>query len=164
VTLDSNYTDLIPATINSPTYWPDGAGTGKPIDGVNCATNEDYHVHALVSIYKDGTRLALPMEIGLKGCTYELHTHDYTGVVHIETSAPKTFTLGQFFSLWNRELTRTSVAGLPGPIRYYLIQRGVLTPYAGDPAAIPLIRQGEIVILSGKSPGVLPKYRWPSGL
>jgi hypothetical protein len=162
--LDTAYTDLIPATLNSQRYWPDGAGTGKSIDGVNCASSEAYHVHSLVSIYKDGSRLALPMEIGLKGCTYEMHTHDYTGVVHIEAATPKTFTLGQFFSLWGRDLTRAGVAGLPGPVRYYLIQNEKLTPYTGDPAAITLIRHGEILILSGKSPGVVPKYRWTSGL
>lgn len=164
VVLDSKLTPLVPATINSQPPWPDGSGTGKPVDGVNCASSEAYHVHALVSLYKDGVRLGLPKEIGLKGCTYELHTHDHTGIVHNETDLKKTFTIGQFFALWGKEITRTSVAGMTGSICYYLIENGKLTPFNGDPATIEITRHREILIIVGKSPGVVPNYQWPNGL
>jgi hypothetical protein len=162
--LDTVLTPLIQATYNTQPPWPDGSGTGKPIDNVNCASNESYHVHSLVSLYKDGVRLGLPAQIGLKGCTYELHTHDHTGVVHNETDLKKNFTLGQFFSVWGKELSRTSVAGMPGTVRYYVIENGSLTPFAGDPTTIPIVRHREVLILVGKSPGTVPKYLWPSGL
>jgi hypothetical protein len=158
VVLDSNWTNSIP---NSPTLWPDGAGTGKPIDGVGCATSETYHVHAILSLYNNGVRVGLPAEIGLKGCAYEMHTHDYTGVIHTEAGEPKKFVLGQFFALWGKEVSKTSIAGLSGPVRYYLIDNDAkLTPFAGDPSTIELLPHREIVALVGKSPGVVPKYRW----
>lgn len=145
--------------------WPDWVGTGQPVDGVGCARNENYHIHTLLTIYRDRARLAMPDMIGRSGCTYELHTHDASGVIHIETDVPKKFMLSQYFSLWRQPYTGTNIAGLSGPFRFYLIEDGKLTRYVGDPMAIELKAYREIVILSGKNPPpVLPKYRWTPGL
>jgi hypothetical protein len=160
VVLDAKLTPLRSIS-NAPAPWPDvTSGTGKPVDGVTCATAEDYHVHSMVSLYKDGIRLGLPAEIGLHGCGYELHTHDHTGVVHNETDMKKTFTFKQFFSVWGKELTTTSVAGLTGNIRFYIIENGKLTPFNGDPATIEIASHRELLIIIGKSPGVVPQYSW----
>jgi hypothetical protein len=164
--LADSFTELVAGTINSPVGWP--AWIGPPnravVSGVGCLVNEDYHLHSLVTIYKDGVRMGLPDNVGRTGCAYELHTHDVTGVVHIETNVPKKFTLGQFFALWNQPLGAAGTAGLPGPIRFYLVENGSLTPYAGDPAQVELVAHREVVIISGTAPRVLPKYRWPLGL
>jgi len=153
-------------TINSPPGW--NAWVAPPnratVSGVGCLINEDFHQHSLVSIYKDGVRQGLPDNVGRGGCTYELHTHDGTGVVHIETNMPKKFTLGQFFALWNQPLGANGTAGLAGPVRFYVIENERLTRYTGDPAALELVAHREIVIISGTAPGVLPKYRWPTTL
>lgn len=164
VALADGHTDLVAGTINSPQGWPRWTGNGQPVGDVGCLVNINYHVHALVSIYKDGVRQGLPDNVGRSGCTYELHTHDATGVVHIEANAPKRFTLGQFFAVWRQPLLASGTAGLPGPIRFYLIDNETLTPYTGDPGEIELTRHREIVIVSGTSPATLPRYRWPSGL
>jgi hypothetical protein len=149
-------------TANSLQYFPaGGSGTGKPIGGVNCAINEDYHAHGMVSIYRDGVRLGIPEHIGLNGCAYELHTHDnYSGVVHIETDVPKQFYLGQFFALWGQKLSRDGTAGLPGPIRFYIIENGKLTAFTGDPAAIALGSHREVLVITGKAPASVPQYDW----
>jgi hypothetical protein len=159
------YTDLA-ATINSPPGWNAWVAppNREPVSGVACAVNVAYHRHALVSIYKEGLRQGLPENVGRSGCAYELHTHDVMGVVHIETDVAKTFTLGQFFALWNQPLGVSGTAGLAGPVRFYLIENEKLTRYTGDPAALELVAHREIVIVSGAAPAVLPKYRWPSGL
>jgi len=34
--------------------------------------------------------------------TYPLHTHDTSGVIHIESTELRTFTLGQFFDVWGQ--------------------------------------------------------------
>ena len=164
VALADSHTELVAGTINSPQGWPVWSGTGQPVDGVGCLANINYHVHALVSIYKDGVRQGLPDNVGRSGCTYELHTHDATGVVHIEANAPKQFTLGQFFALWRQPLLASGAAGLPGPIRFYVIDNETLTPYTGNPGEIALTPHREIVIVSGTPPATLPRYRWPSGL
>ncbi len=122
------------------------------------------HQHSLVSIYKNGVRMGPPDNVGHAACSYELHTHDVTGMVHIHSDVEKTFTLGQFFTLWGQPLAAGNTAGLGGPVRFYLIQNEQLTPYAGDPAQLALVPHREIVIISGASPGVVPKYRWPSSL
>lgn len=146
---------------NAPGPWPDiTSGTGKPIDGVGCGTAEDYHVHSLLSIYKDGVRLGIPAEIGLHGCAYELHTHDHSGVVHNETDMKKDFTFGQFFAVWGKELTTTSVAGLTGDIRFFIIENGKLTRYTGDPAAVMIASHRELLVTIGKPPAMVPNYSW----
>jgi len=165
--LADTYTELVPGTIDSQDHWPAWAGGGRDtVDGVACLINEDYHIHALLTIYKDGVRLAVPDSVGRGGggCTYELHTHDKTGILHIETNVPKQFTLGQFFSVWRQPLTATGAAGLPGQVRYYIIDNETLTRYTGNPAEIELKAHREVVIISGTPPAVLPKYRWPAGI
>ena len=165
--LADTYTELVAGTIKSQDHWPAWVGGGRDtIDGVACLINEDYHIHALLTIYKDGVRLAVPEAVGRGGggCTYELHTHDKTGLIHIETNVPKQFTLGQFFSLWRQPLTPTTAAGLPGEVRYYIIENEKLARYTGDPAAIELTAHREVVIISGTAPAELPKYRWPAGI
>ncbi|MFC4931936.1 hypothetical protein [Massilia sp. GCM10023247] len=164
--LADTYTELVPATIGSRPAWPAWVAPPNraPVGGVGCLINENYHIHTLVSIYRDGVRQGLPDNVGRSGCAYELHTHDVTGVVHIETDVRKTFTLGQFFALWSQPLGAGGTAGLAGPVRFYLIDNEKLTPFMGDPAQIELTAHREIVIISGSAPAVLPKYRWPPGI
>lgn len=163
-TLASTYTELAAGTANSQRNWPDGSGTGAPIAGVNCMGDIVSHTHSLVSIYRDGVRMAVPASIGLTGCTYELHTHDRTGVIHVEPNVRKNLTLGQFFAVWGQPLSRNSVAGMAGPVRFYVIDRETLTRYDGNPADIIFTAHKEIVIITGTPPAVLPKYLWPATL
>lgn len=166
VVLADTYTELVAGTIDSQPGWPVWAApAGRvPVAGVGCLVSEDYHIHSLVSIYKDGVRQGLPDNVGRSGCAYELHTHDVTGLIHIETDVPKKFTLGQFFALWNQPLSASGTAGLAGPVRFYLIENEKLAPFTGDPAQLELSAHREIVIVSGTAPAVLPKYRWPPGI
>ena len=164
ITLAPTLTPLVAGTATSTQYFPaGGSGTGAPIAGVGCATNEHYHIHAMISFYRDGIRLGIPANIGLNNCTYEMHTHDgTTGVVHIETEMQKDFVLGQFFALWGQDLARSSAAGIGGPVRFYTIDNGVLSLYTGDPARIPLIAHREVLIVTGTAPTTVPRYDWAS--
>ena len=164
ITLAATLTPLVAGTDSSYPFFPaGGSGSGAPIAGVGCATNERYHIHAMVSFYRDGIRLGIPANIGLKGCTYEMHTHDATtGVVHIETDVQKDFVLGQFFALWGQPLSRSSAAGIAGPVRFYTIDNGVLSWYAGDPALIPLKAHREVLVVTGTAPATVPRYDWAS--
>ncbi|SHG73484.1 hypothetical protein [Massilia sp. CF038] len=162
------YTPLIAATINATPYWPVWFGTGKPVDGVNCLVNGNYHKHALISIYKNGKRLGFPDGIGRvhAGCyhAYEMHTHDVTGIIHMEADVPKQFKLGQWFSLWQQPLSRNGAAGLAGPVRFYIIENGSIKRYDGDPVQIPLLPHREVLIISGTTMTTVPKYQWPPGV
>jgi hypothetical protein len=164
--LATTYTDLVAGTINAApgwSAWTEPAGR-VAVSGIGCTGSINYHKHSLVSIYKEGTRLGLPDNVGRGGCTYELHTHDVMGMVHMEGAAEKKYMLAQFFALWNQPLGVNGAAGLAGPVHFYLIENDKLTRYTGDPAALELVPNREIVIVSGAAPAVLPKYRWPTGL
>src|SRR5204862_679300 len=81
------------------------AADGKPIAGIQCERQEygDFHIHAHVDVFVDGKAHAVPAMIGIlsaQKCLYWMHTHDNSGIVHIEAPKKRAFTLGQFFELW----------------------------------------------------------------
>jgi hypothetical protein len=168
IALASAFTPLVTGTINGTPYWPEWFGTGKPVAGVNCLLNGNWHRHFLLSIYKDGKRLGLPDGIGRvhAGCyhAYETHVHDVTGIIHMESDLPKNFKLGQWFAVWGQALTANNVAGLAGPARYYIIENYKITPYTGDPALIDMLPHREVLIVTGSQMTVVPKYQWPLGI
>jgi hypothetical protein len=168
IALASVLTPLMPATYNVPAYWPVWWGTGKPVDGVNCLVSGKYHQHVLVSIYKDGKRLGFPDGIGRvhAGCyhAYEMHVHDASGVVHMESDVAKTFKLSQWFSLWGLGLSRTGAAGLAGPVRFYIIENHQIKRYDGNPGEIVMQPHREILIVSGTQMTTVPNYQWPPGI
>lgn len=85
-----------------------------PIDGVYCSANEQlaYHIHAHLTIYMNGQQVPLVANTGIAPvgvtsnanvtCLYWMHTHDATGVIHIESPTTKIYTLNQFFDIWER--------------------------------------------------------------
>lgn len=164
IVLAPAYTAISAAASSSRPTWPKWPHTGTAVvDGVGCYQNGKYHTHALLSIYQDGIRLALPGSIGREtGCEYELHTHEGSGTIHIETDVPKTFTLGQFLSLWGKSLSSESFAGLPSAPTYYVIDNEKVARVTSDPAGIILIAHREVVVITGSPPKEIPRYEWAS--
>ncbi|WP_186310787.1 hypothetical protein [Paraburkholderia sp. BCC1886] len=148
-------------------FWPSGntstGGTGANVDGLICAANmsELYHVHAHIAIVKDGQTLALPANVGiLAQCNYEMHTHDSTGIVHIETPTLKNFTLGQFFDIWGEPLTSTNIAGVTGTVVAYINDNGDSRRYMGELRDIELISHRDITLQIGTPVSTLATYSW----
>ncbi|WP_248323211.1 hypothetical protein [Caballeronia sp. Sq4a] len=140
-----------------------GTATGTTIDGITCAAGmaETFHVHAHVAIIKDGQWLRFPKQIGIPGsCNYEMHTHDQTGIVHIETPNVKTYTLGQLFDIWGQPLTTTNVAGIQGNVVVYINDNGDSRRYLGDPRDIVLTSHRDITFQIGSPVSALPTYSW----
>ena len=107
-----------------------------------------------------GRRVTVPagIGIGIQGLQVffsPLHTHDSTGVVHVESPVVKTFTLGQFLAVWGVRFTPRCLGGYcvrgANGIRVYSDGK----PVSGDPRALPLKRQ-EILIAYGTK-AELPK-------
>lgn len=148
--------------------WPAWRGSGQPVDGVNCMVIARYHLHSLISIYHNGKRLGFPAEVGRvnTGCNtpYELHVHDASGIVHMESEVDKTFKLGQWFALWQQPLGRDGVAGLAGPVRFYIIDDGKISRYDGNPYDIAMLPHREVLIVTGTPMQVAPKYEWRSDI
>lgn len=161
-TLDSPPYGLVGETLGQ-NYWPNGdtatGGKGQSVAGVDCASTVTYHIHWHLAIFNEGEMLAIPAEIGLIGCTYEMHTHDGSGKVHIEMPNYKVFTLRQFFALWGQPLLPSNVAGLSGkPVVVYVNDGDTLVPYAGDPGDIELLPGRNITIQVGKPLTTIPSY------
>lgn len=119
------------------------APAAKPIDGIHCNSMEQavFHVHAHLTILDAGHEMLIPAGVGIKpaqGCLYWLHTHDATGIIHVEAPKRVQMTLGNFFDIWGKHLSRSQVArasARPGQrMRVYV--NGHL--YRGNPRAIPL--------------------------
>lgn len=169
ITLAATSTPLVQGTLYNTAAWPVWyGGYGKPIGAVNCLLNGNWHKHMLLSIYNNGKRLGFPDGIGRMhaGCyhAYEMHVHDVTGIIHMESDSPKDFTLGDWFTEWGQPLGRNGTAGLAGPVRFYVIENGKITRYDGDPAAIAMVAHREILIVAGSPLSVVPRYQWPLGI
>ena len=112
------------------------------------------HYHPLVLIYYGGKQQLLPADIGISSsetnpayqCTnggaHVLHTHDGSGVVHVELPAvpASSPTLGQFFTIWGEPLTASAVASLSGGVTatMYDSDTHAFTDYSANPTSIPL--------------------------
>lgn len=144
-------------------------GQGSPVDGIACEASEgvELHVHAHVAVFANGTQIEIPKAIGFApepptGCLYWLHTHDESGIIHVESpqlNAPSggPFTLGMLFDIWGEPLSANQVATYKGKVTAYV--NGA--QYNGDFRAIMLVAHQQIVLEVG-SPVVKPvNYAFP---
>ncbi|MDQ2992694.1 MAG: hypothetical protein M3R30_07755 [Candidatus Eremiobacteraeota bacterium] len=143
------------------------AGNGQPVHGVKCETAEGVtlHVHAHLTLFVKGVQLQVPANIGFPqtgACLYWTHTHDASGLIHVEApdfTAPDggPYTLGLLFDIWGETLTKTQVARYVGPLTAYV--NG--TKYDGDLKAIPLTAHQQITLEVGKPLVPPPNYTFP---
>ena len=92
-------------TAEAPPWEPEYARLEARIEqlGLPPVGDERYHSHALLHIYNDGLLVEAPEGIGFdeRNKVYaSVHTHDPNGIVHMESSEPHRFTLGDFFTIW----------------------------------------------------------------
>lgn len=136
--------------------WGNPETDGAPIAGFNCVVNppQTYHVHAHLSIILNNEAQAIPQYVGAADapqgghCFYNTHTHDWSGKIHVEDTAPGTFTLGDLFAVWKQPLTNTNVAGITGlPIEVFVTENGTVTRIdEANWADIELLNHREITI------------------
>ena len=92
-----------------------------------------------------GSRLGVDSSSGEMSA---LHTHDDTGLVHVESPDPNgRYVLGQLFNEWNVALDATRLGGLTvGPsTRLRTFVNGVEFP--SNPAALPLRERQQIALV-----------------
>src|SRR5581483_4178755 len=80
----------------------------QPVDGIYCDQQEQtaFHIHAHLTIFINGQSVPLSQGIGIasdSSCFYWLHTHDTSGVIHMESPAGHSFVLGNFLDEWSSE-------------------------------------------------------------
>jgi len=162
----------------------------QTVAGIPCDQLEhtQVHYHVAVQIMYQGNVVDLPANVGISGdpaapsCYYWLHVHPANNnVIHIESPATQTFTLGQFFSVWN---AWSRAQGLPAqPLNATHVSTFTLTPdqtlvvyidlqdgkgpqaYTGDPNSI-VLRAHEVITLEISPPTVSPppSFTFSSGL
>jgi len=136
--------------------------------GLNDLTTEGQvlHIHQHLDVFVDGKRQQVPANIGVYDGQFltELHTHDPTGVMHVESPTARNFDLGQFFGVWGVRLTPDCVGGYCRQVTPWILYVNG-EAYRGDPRAIVLREHQEFALVIGTPPKKIPsKYKFPAGL
>jgi hypothetical protein len=145
----------------------------QPVDGVYCDTLEQSveHIHAHLSIYINGANVPLVANTGIAPvgvtssanvtCYYWLHTHDASGVIHIESPTKKPFTLNQFLDIW--EKFSSSSSALPTQL---LSSTGWVIYVNGKQVNTDFnhlqLHAHDLITIAYNSPGIKPDttYAW----
>jgi len=172
-----------------------GGNCSAAIDNVGCDLNSEaqmtsanYHVHAFVGIWANGQQYAVPDAIGMEGpvdnggaigtftAAYDLHTHDASGIVHIEdpnapaslsTTYPQ-FNLQTLLDIWGQSYNASGFAGFSGATSVYVGDfstkdsggRDLVTSYTLNTGALSnvlLQHHRAIWIVVGTPPATLPE-------
>lgn len=129
------------------------------------------HTHQQISVYVHGIRMTVPSGIGIHESApafiSPIHTHDETGIIHVESPTVERFTLGQFFDIWGVRLDAACVGGYctEGENTLTIFVQG--EPYTGDPRDLELTPH-EVIVVAYGTPAELPHpipstYTFPSG-
>ena len=128
------------------------------------------HIHQHLDLYVDGRKVLVPAGIGIDPAVgyAPLHTHDPSGVIHVESPTVRTYTLGEFFAVWGVRITPSCLGGYCAgggrQLRLFVDGRA----YRGDPTTLALAPHQELVVAFGTAaqlPSPIPStYQFPPGL
>jgi hypothetical protein len=142
-----------------PPWQPEYAHLGERLDalGLPGLSETIFHIHALIHIYVNGKPVTVPANVGLNDGTgpfSPLHTHDTSGIIHMEADRSYPFTIGQFFAVWgvkfsddqlgpyvskgNEKLT-VYVNGkrISDPVNYVMHEHDDISVGYGNPGSFP---------------------------
>ena len=130
------------------------------------------HIHEHLDVVVNGKLYPVPALIGInlpQRFVTELHTHDESGIIHVESPTVRTFTLGNFFDVWGLRFSSQCLGGYCANgarhVEVWVNGKRVRT----DPRKIVLISHQEIVVAYGtlaslKPLGPIPAtYPFPQG-
>ena len=115
-----------------------------------------FHIHMLLQVYVDGEPVEVPQGIGINNVPNPqdqfitvLHTHDTTGVIHVESPSETNYTLGEFFNVWGVPFSASQLGAYSNAgdkqIRVFLDGK----PYNADPTGLVLKQHEDIVVTFG---------------
>ncbi|HTV93877.1 MAG TPA: hypothetical protein VMG98_14290 [Verrucomicrobiae bacterium] len=168
-------------------------GQGSPVDGITCdpTMSNNYHIHVFLGVYVNGTQMALPIAIGMQNpgaasdgfidtasCFYHIHTHDSSGLVHVEDPNPNNipitgtmYTLQNVLDVWGITASANNFGQFSGPVEVFtsgqvfrgddansgVVPATDLTYWGSNPNTVPLYSHEYIVVEVGPTyPTSLP--------
>ena len=130
------------------------------------------HIHQHLFVVVNGRITPVPAYIGInirQRFLAELHTHDTSGIIHVESPTVRTFTLGNFFDVWGLRFTSKCLGGYCASgqkqVMVWVNAKRVKT----DPRKVVLKSHQSIVVAYGtpaslKHLGPIPAtYDFPNG-
>jgi hypothetical protein len=141
----------------------------QDVDGIRCEHNPKlvFHVHSHVTVFVDGEQRTIPAGVGIDPpigpenyrpspigpqfgqtpgqCLSWLSTRYADGLIHVESSEQRSFTLGDFFAVWGQPLGRDELGPARGEVT--TIVNGKV--WTGDPADLPLNAHDQIQLQVG---------------
>jgi len=154
----------LPGLQTGPVPWSAGSGPllRARLDRLDLpvltAEQLDYHIHVHLDVYVRGVHIPVPPLVGINivdEYLTVLHTHDPSGVVHIESASSAPYSLGKFFGVWGVRLNSSCIGryctGPKARLRAYLGGK----PFTGNPASI-VLREHEEIVLAYGTKGQLP--------
>jgi hypothetical protein len=176
--LSSSGGGLLPGTMIGNAPW--GANNGRYLKqrlqdiGLHALAAEGtkLHTHSHLYVVVNGKIYPVPALIGInvrQRFISELHTHDVTGIIHVESPTVRTFTLGEFFDVWGLRFSSRCLgaycASGKKQVMVWVHGKRVMT----DPRKIVLAPHLSIVVAYGtlaslKPLGPIPAtYPFPKG-
>jgi hypothetical protein len=130
----------------------------------------EQHFHVHLDVFVDGKSVTIPDDVGRNeggGYLTVIHTHDSSGIVHIEAPKGPHYNLGQVFDVWGVRFTPTCLgASCDAGDRTLRVYVGGTLLHV-DPRRLILSSHQEIVVTFGtrsQVPNPVPsKYSFPLG-
>jgi hypothetical protein len=163
--------------LTGPAPWPNNSAylaarlSADALPPLSATEGVVLHIHQHIDIFIRGHAAQVPANIGIVTSPSVLfapiHTHDATGIIHVESPVVRDFSLGEFFDVWGVRFTSTCIGGYcdGGNERLQVFASGKVVTF--DPRRLKLIAHEEIVVTFG-SPDQIPTpypitYRFPVG-
>jgi hypothetical protein len=119
-----------------------------------------FHIHQHLDIFVNGKRVAVPASIGINqgaGWLTEQHTHDGSGILHVESAEKRDYVLGGIFGEWGVWLDSKCIGAYCNGLKWYVNGK----QQTGDPWGLVLKDHQEIAIVVGSPPEKIPStYPW----
>jgi hypothetical protein len=140
---------------------------GLPVLSAEATT---VHIHMHIDVFVHGKAVTVPANVGVNtagGYLSPIHTHDDTGLIHVESPTHRVYTLGEFFDVWGVRFTPRCIGGPcdHGADRLRVFVGGKLI--RRDPRLLELALHQEIVVAYGTEaqlPHPVPStYSFPLG-
>lgn len=145
----------------TPAPWkPEYSDLAQRLQAFNFPQQTDvgYHVHAQLNIYVNGKQTPVPANVGIDPqgrFISPIHTHDTSGVIHMESAKFYPFTLAEFINVWGVYFTNNQLGSYKAGDGGNVLQLWVDGKQISDLVHYKM-RPHDVMILGYGKPGSFP--------